>query len=713
MGALWRWTIRLLGLMILVIVGLGAYLTVYLDPNEYRAEIEQLAAEQGVPLRLKGDLSWTFWPSLGLSLEQVSLGDSLAPLLNAERMSAQVAVAPLLRQQVVIDSILLDGASVNLIRDAQGQANWELSAPRVAVDTATDASVSVPNEKPSEAAQRAKANDQPMLASGMSLQVARVTLSNLSLNYQDQRHDQAFELRESQLVLQDFDLSGQTFHWQQSSQLQLPDKPLLDISSQGRASLDWAAKQVQLLESVMRLSANRAALEMNVKGDIDLARAVVDLNAGITPFNLQQWLTQWQIDLPPMAAADALNHVGGSARIASNNQGVKIEDISMILDGGQWLGHAAMSEADGFTLVLNADQLDLDRYLPMAPPSTTNVANATGALSASAASAKPSPSVPGKAKTAGAERVLPKFSDTPLPLDGLRELQAIVALNIGQLTAKGLPFEDVVLRARAQDGLLELKRLAANQAQGTLSLSGKLDTRHGKARMGVTGDLASVQINPLLQALAGESRLTGLVSTQFSLASSGDSLRQWQKHAQGTLTAKAAELTITTLDIERSACELAALVNRKPQPDLTWKNHTQFEQLDAELKLNGEVLSFERLNAEVENLRVNARGRLDLRDGRFDVPMDVAFIGQADTERDCQVRDRWRNRDLPLRCEDRLATVSARSCGPDRDRLDDLLSDEVKAQAQDKLKDKLQEKLGKERGEAVDQLLRGLFKRRD
>ena len=92
--------------------------------------------------------------------------------------------------------------------------------------------------------------------------------------------------------------------------------------------------------------------------------------------------------------------------------------------------------------------------------------------------------------------------------------------------------------------------------------------------------------------------------------------------------------------------------------------------------------------------------------------MDIAFVGQADAERDCQVRDRWRNRDLPLRCEGRLDTVTARNCGPDRDRLDELLAEELKSKASDKLREKLQEKLGDQQGEAVEQLLRGLFKRK-
>lgn len=715
MAGLWRWSARLMGVMVLVVIALGLYLTLRLDPNEYRADIEQLAAEQGVPLSLNGDVSWTFWPNLGLSLEQVSVGSPDAPLLIADRMSALVAIAPLLEQQVVIESVSLDGATLNLSRDSQGRANWELSetlgsqesdgasAPKAASE-ASDPALAVESD--------GRASDESFV-SAMSLQIAQITLSDLILNYRDQLNHQELQIKDMQLVVHDFDLAGQPFRWQQSSQLRLTDKPPLNIQTEGMATINVETQQLQLLESQLKLLVNKTALAMSLKGQVDLESAKVDLQAGLAPFNLQQWLTQWQVDLPPMAAADALNHVGGSARIVGAAQAFKIDDISMVLDRGQWLGHAAMSDTNGISVVLNADQLDLDRYLPMSPPENPSSAtNSSPQSTASASKVPASTKTPAQAKS-GSERVVPKLPSERLAFEDLRELNMTLALGIGQLTVKGLVFEDLVLRAQTKNGVFELKRLAANQTDGRLSLDGKLDARRNEARVTLNADLTALQINPLLQALAGESRLSGAVTGTLALASTGDSLRSWQKRAQGRLQINTQALMMNTLDVERSACELAAMVNRKPVPTIEWKGHTEFEQLSAELKIEGELLTFNRLTAEVENLRIKAKGGLDLRDGRFDVPMDVAFVGQANAERDCQVRDRWRNRDLPLRCEDRLATVSARSCGPDRDRLDDLLSDEVKVQAQDKLKEKLQEKLGEEGGEALDQLLRGLFKRKN
>lgn len=703
MASIGRWLVRLMGLIILLIAAVAIYLTQLLDPNDYRADIEQLATDQGLELRLEGDLSWTFWPRLGLSLEQISVGEPSQPLLEARQLSAAVAIAPLLNQQIVIESIALDGATIDLVRDRQGRGNWEnlagdLSRKAVSVNQPA-ASLSPPPEPAVVDGDKAPA--------AMVLQVASVSVSNVNLQFKDQRSGSEFKLSEMNLNVQDFNLTGQPFHWQQASQLDLPGRPRLGVDTEGSAEWDLHAQQVQLLESQVTLRANQAALALGLKGQIDLDSSSVDLQTDIAPLNLQQWLTQWQVTLPTMSAADALNRVSASARLSGDAGLWQLQDLSLLLDHTQLLGHGSVSDTGALTLVLNADRLDVDRYMPMPPPATAVKSKASSISAAAAVKRSPARSATQQ------QRVVPKLSAEPLELAPLRELRADVSLSVDSLTVKQLSFEAVMLKLTAAEGVVQLQRLLAKQGKGAFKASGQLDARRDAAQLRLDTDLSDIDLKPLLTSLATETRLSGAVTGTLNLVAEGDSLRAWQQQLHGQLKLSTQALTIAEMDIERSACELAALVNRKPAPALSWKGQTQFDQLAAAIQVRGERLRFQSVSAEVENLRVKATGSLDLSDGRFDVPMDVAFVGQADTERACQVRDRWRNRDLPLRCEDRLATVSASSCGPDRDRLNDLLSDEVKVQASDKLKEKLQDKLGKEQGEAVEQLLRGLFKRRD
>ncbi len=702
-----RWLLRVIGLILVLLIAAVVYLTQLLNPNDFRGDIEQAAAAQGVPLKLEGDVGWSFWPRLGLKVQQVSVGEGAKPLLDANSMAVAVAIAPLLQRQLVVESLVLDGVSMQLLRDRQGRNNWDLAALESTSESATKPQTSISASENSSATQRDA--DAPLASSTPALAIASISFTDLNVHYQDQSSGTELQLQDVNLQLDNFDLTGQMFEWQHQSQLILPNRQPLGLDSRGKARLDMKQQQLALLESILILRANQNELQWRAQGEVALDSTAAELQVGLTPVNLAQWLTQWQVQLPPMAAADALNHVGGSVKIEGEGNQWRFEELSLALDKAHWVGHGAVSEAGELAIVINADQLDLDRYLPMDAPqsesqSTAQTATSTGARAPAKTASK---------KGAKNPRVVPALSSQKLDFEGLRELRASLSLGVSQFTAKQLTFDDLVVKATMDRGVVNIKRLKTRLDDGDIDLSGRLDARTDRAKLKLDTQVRNLELKPLLATLVDESRVSGAAAMTLALVSEGDSLRAWQQQLRGRVSLSTQALTLNDIDIERSACELAATINRKPVPDIDWKQRTEFQQLQAQLQLQaGEQLNIESFTAQVENIRVKAQGRLALSNGQFDVPMDAAFVGEADPERDCQVRDRWRNRDLPLRCKGQLASVSARSCGADKDRLEALITDEVKAEASDKLKSKLQEKLGDENAEAVDQLLRGLFKRK-
>tara|TARA_B100000446_G_scaffold90140_1_gene84830 strand:- start:1760 stop:3898 length:2139 start_codon:yes stop_codon:yes gene_type:complete len=712
MGKLGRWVLRVIGLVLVLLIAAVVYLTQVLNPNDFRGDIEQAAAAQGVPLKLEGDVGWSFWPRLGLNVQQVSVGEGDTPLLDADSMAVAVAIAPLLQRQLVVESLVLDGVSMQLLRDRQGRNNWDLASVDSTSQSAAASQTSMSqtsSSTPENASNAKPAAEASSVSSTPALAIASISFTDLNIHYQDQSNGTDLRLQDVQLQLDNFDLTGQVFEWQHQSELMLPDRPPLGVDSRGQARFDINQQQVSLLESVVTLRANQSELQWRAKGDVDLASAAAELHVGLTPVNLAQWLTQWQVQLPPMAAADALNHVGGSVKMRGEGSQWRFDELSLALDNARWVGHGALSESGELALVINVDQLNLDRYLPMDAPASKPQSQAQTASSAGARE----PAKTDSKKRAQSQRVVPALSAQTLDFEPIRDLRASLSLGVSQFTAKQLTFDDLVLKVTVDRGLINVKRLKTGLDDGDIDLSARLDARTDNAKLKLDTQVTDLELKPLLTTLMDESRLSGAAAMTLALVSEGNSLRAWQQQLRGKVELNTQALTLNDIDIERSACELAATINRKPVPNIDWKQRTEFQQLQAQLQLQaGERLQIESITAQVENIRVKARGRLALNNGKFDVPMDAAFVGEADPERDCQVRDRWRNRDLPLRCKGQLASVSARSCGADKDRLEALITDEVKAEASDKLKSKLQEKLGDENAEAVDQLLRGLFKRK-
>lgn len=113
----------LLGLL-LIIVALGFALTHLFDPNDYKDEIRQLARDKAhVELSLNGDIGWSLFPWLGLELHEASiatLAKPKEPFADLQMLGLSVRVLPLLRREVQMSDVRVEGLNLTLARDELG-----------------------------------------------------------------------------------------------------------------------------------------------------------------------------------------------------------------------------------------------------------------------------------------------------------------------------------------------------------------------------------------------------------------------------------------------------------------------------------------------------------------------------------------------------------------------------------------------------------------
>lgn len=113
-----------LALLLLVVV----YLAVTFNPNDYKPNVIQLVKDKKQrTLEIKGDIKLSFWPKIGADLGEISLSEHQSDKQFAAIKSAKVALAvlPLLKKQIVVDTVYLDGAQVNVIQHADGSFNFD------------------------------------------------------------------------------------------------------------------------------------------------------------------------------------------------------------------------------------------------------------------------------------------------------------------------------------------------------------------------------------------------------------------------------------------------------------------------------------------------------------------------------------------------------------------------------------------------------------
>jgi uncharacterized protein involved in outer membrane biogenesis len=115
------------GLVGLAVVGAGILAATF-DPNDYKPLIVQMVKDKKQrTLNIEGEIKLAFWPKLGADLGKVSLSEHQSDKEFAAIDSAKVfvAVMPLLRKELVIDTIKVDGVRAHIVRGADGKFNFD------------------------------------------------------------------------------------------------------------------------------------------------------------------------------------------------------------------------------------------------------------------------------------------------------------------------------------------------------------------------------------------------------------------------------------------------------------------------------------------------------------------------------------------------------------------------------------------------------------
>ncbi|WP_024334177.1 AsmA family protein [Desulfotignum balticum] len=122
-------TLSGLGILILVAVA-GAVIVLNLDPNRYKDYVAKKVSQQvGRTFEIQGDLRVKYYPWLHLEMSKIFLenapGFGDGPMLTADYAMVRVKTLPLLKKQIEMDTLVLEGAQVHLARNQAGMANWK------------------------------------------------------------------------------------------------------------------------------------------------------------------------------------------------------------------------------------------------------------------------------------------------------------------------------------------------------------------------------------------------------------------------------------------------------------------------------------------------------------------------------------------------------------------------------------------------------------
>lgn len=730
----------LLGLL-LIIVAAGFALTHLFDPNDYKDEIRQIARDKAhIELTLNGDIGWSLFPWLGLELHEASvatLAKPAEPFADLQMLGLSVRVLPLLRREVQMSDVRVEGLNLRLNRDKNGHGNWE-DIGKVPVAPGATPPATTPGQPASEPTVAVEKPAQPI-----RLDIDSLTVNNARVEYTDELSGKQFSAESIQLstgpvhdstnipikataflgtnqpVLRvRTELNGELRFERALQRYKFEDMKLsgevagdplqgktMTFSAQGQILLDKAANVAEW--TGIKISANqlRALGELKAN-DLDKTPQITG-GISIAQFDLAKFVDSIGQKLPAMAEG-SLSKVELVSRIAATPTSVAFDNINLKLDDSSFSGRIAVEDfaKQSLRAILKADTFNVDRYLP---PKSEKANSATQTRQAEVASTEanaiagagstPLPDKP--SKTAWSTERL-------LPVERLAKLDVDADLTFGQLTLDKLPIQNAALKAIGQGGLLTLGNLSGELYNGGFEAKGTLDVRPSAPVLNLQTKINRVPAEKILESQGKKPPVTGLVTLASNLSGSGNSQQALIDSLNGNASFVINNGVLLNANLEQQLCKGIATLNRKSLSGEPRGKDTPFQELKGNLTFRNGIASNPDLKVRIPGMTVNGDGDIDLRVLGMDYRVGIIVEGDTSAMPDpaCQVGDKFVGIEWPLRCRGPLE-LGAKACRLDNERMGQVAS----KLAGDKLSEKIDEKLGDKVSPELKNALKGLFKR--
>ncbi len=655
-------------LVLVVICGLVVYILT-LDPNQYRDQITELAAGQGIDLRIEGDLGWRLYPQLSLEVEQLSLSvqrPEAGYAADVDRMELLLELWPLLRREFQLRGLNLNGADIRLIQ----------------VDPSAD-SAQLPDEA-QEDVPVAETADAPIPV----IVAERMHISDSSLRIFSSNGEETLAVTDIELLVENFNLAGDTVSLSGqlgsistagesaiaplrfnvalslgqdnitgriqdlSGNLQQTTRPTpLNL----QAVFDWAmdGQQFSLTEITGSVGTN---LNVNgaINGQVQPVGYAGELQIANT--NLRQLLTGMGIEVTQIPQT-RLNNLELASDIQGTDASVTLGNLRVQLDESNFQGSVQLGWGDLSQLILNGqlDQVNLDDYLP--PPSGDEQITTEGEIT---------------------ETVLIPV----LPFN-----RSEIDLEVRSLQVAELPMQRLRLLMNSNTRQLRLQELSAQLFEGTFNTRATLQLV-GELPHQFDIQVANVQIDQFIATrMETASPISGAVSLNLSGLASGAQTSELIRTLEAEGRLQAADLILHGQDVEALVCDISDRIQRRSlQSQYTdMGDTTNFENIDAGIRIQDGVARIQSLRSGVESINIGGDVRFNLEDLSYRLDLTGRIAGERTSVDGCTVNERLRNKEIPLRCTGNAADTESLSCGVPQEFIRDLLAGEVTRQITDRL----------------------------
>jgi AsmA protein len=538
-------------LVVLVIAALlAAPLFISADMLKTRVA-DELSKATGRTITIEGNASLKLFPDIAVSLEKVSLGNPAGQFANsrmfyADKLETGVRLMPLLHKEVIITGVTLDGAKIHLEQNAAGVKNWEMAS------------------KPGSDTKQQKAEEK---SGGSKFAIGNINVNDSVITYRAPGAAPV-ELKNIDLTLSGAD-GSEPLALDGTAEYR-DDK--ITLSLDVKDSRGFMAGKTSPLAAEIDLPGGNITFDGNAtKGQEVAAKGDVKLNISSLPS-----LLTWATGKAPAGKLPEKVSLAGPVEI--NGKRVGFNNLTAQADELTASGKLSIDASQSVPFVsgnLHIGRVDTARF-------------------------SSSPSAQGSAPAGGATE---GWSDKPMDLSALQAVNAKLALAIDSIKSGKLEIGATALAIGLQDGSLKLGidklALYGGNAQGNVSVS--------NAGIATALDIEGVQIEPLLVALNGDSRLSGTAAITLNVRGSGNSQKAIVSTLGGNMKLMVRNGAVKGVNIGKFLRDVKKgfLVDNPAEK-------TDFSELSASFAIANGIASNDDLALKAPILRVGGKGTINL-----------------------------------------------------------------------------------------------------
>lgn len=589
--------------LVAMAAGAVAFAVMALPADFVRAKaVAAVKDRTGRDLVIAGPTSFTFYPSLGVSLADVSLsgppGGAEKPLLSMKALDLEVAFWPLLKREVRVKALSLREPVFNLEVDADGRRSWDFA--RLGTVPARLAQADAPAEAPRSDAGRESLGDR-RLARLSDLRLDDVRIDNGTLRYSDRRtgHASEFSAINVELTLaalaEPLNAAGSLAWKGRTVRFDGALTSLADVLERRPAKLDLKLG-ADVVDATFQGSAN-------LEGDLGM-EGILSAKAS-SARALFAWLGT---DLPP---SDGFGPLTAKGLWRSKPDRYTFTTAEIALDRTTARGEISLDTRGARPRVdanLKLTELDLNTYAshaggerratPRDGGGTRSIEDLLGET------APPGPRVKGFTKRDG-------WSEEPFDLDALGALDANARLSVGKLTVGALSLDQsdltVALKNRFMTTTLERIALYQGTGKGTITLDATAGTSAG-----LDADIAldGIAAKPLLTDAAGIDRLSGKGRLTLTVTGRGANQRQLVETLNGKAALDFADGAIIGINVPEMMRNLAK--GNLGGLDTAPTDKTDFSEMSSSWTIKSGVAENQDLRLVSPLLRLSGSGKVAL-----------------------------------------------------------------------------------------------------